>query len=88
MTKLEKKAERLARILSKGKWNYILWHCLLGWGLMAAVVYSLFQYVSDAEPTLLDVILNLVLFPLCGACMGLLQWPFMTAEYARLRSKM
>ena len=56
------------------KWGFVLWHGVIGWGGLSALLLSVWNYLSPDEVTIGHVALHWILFPLFGIVWGLTMW--------------
>lgn len=76
---------RLEKIISKGKWNYIIFHGVIGWGVTTAVLFSLLQSFTG-EANFLEVLgPSLLLFPLGGVGWGAFMWSNFNKQFSKLK---
>jgi hypothetical protein len=73
--------EKLGILISKGKWNYILRHGVVGWGVMTAALFSLFQYYFGGEDFWSTAKFSFIAFPIGGIGWGAFMWWFLNKEY-------
>jgi len=80
------KLERMERSLSIGKWRFIAFYGVIGWGIGTAVLFSLIQRFSPWGPggTFLEELrIWIVVFPVAGLFMGMFLWSHLSKRYAR-----
>ncbi len=72
-------AQRWERTREAGKGKFILYYGVLGWGLIAGLLFSIIDLALHAESFSWDgVMINLIIFPLGGIWMG--HWLWKKAE--------
>ncbi len=72
---------KFEKFISKGKWHYIFFHGVLGWGVMTAILFSIFQYYFNGENFLETIKFALVLFPIAGVVWGASMWWYIKKDY-------
>ena len=77
---------RIEKIISKGKWHYIFFHGVIGWGVSTAVLFSLIQAFIKEIPFTETLALSFVLFPLGGIAWGALMWGYLTKSYDKAQN--
>lgn len=83
----QQKIEKLKVLVEKGKWPYVLKHGVLFWGLPTAVFWSVIMYFMDGTPVVERLFIALVVFPICGFFLGLLNWFFINRELRKLEQQ-
>ncbi|MGO2331885.1 hypothetical protein [Pseudoalteromonas sp. 120-MNA-CIBAN-0494] len=68
--------EKLDKVLAMGKWQYVVKHGVLGWGVLTAILYTGLMYLTSSSPLLQTLLISLVLFGLGGIFWGLFMWYF------------
>ena len=74
---------RWARIRRKGPLRFILLRGVLGWGLVAALVYSLVMWAVAGANLRVLLPLSMVIFPIGGVLWGAAMWWFLERRYQR-----
>ena len=74
---------RWARIRRKGPLRFILLRGVLGWGLVAALVYSLVMWAVAGANLRVLLPLSMVIFPIGGVLWGAVMWWFLERRYQR-----
>jgi len=78
---------KLEKLITKGKWQYVLLHGVVGWGISTAIVVTLIQqYLSD-KPFMEQIWLALIIYPIAGIAFGLFMWNSINNQYTKLRSR-
>lgn len=85
-TPMTDKLERWEKRRAKGKWNFILIHGVLAWGVSTGILWSLvFHLVINAMffkvPFLPVFALSIVVFPLGGVAWGYWMWIYFEKVY-------
>ena len=77
----EKQKQKITKLISKGKRQYVLKIGVLYWGVMSAILFRFYMIVihGTGEPFLqqffsLETVIAFIIFPLCGIIFGLLMW--------------
>lgn len=77
----------LTRLTDKGQIHFIVWHGVLGFGGLTALLYTVLTgWVRGFEAMRDDVAMASVLFPIGGIGWGAITWRRMLRERERLRS--
>lgn len=75
--------EKLSRMISRGKWHYIFIQGVLGWGVGAAILFSLFQHLFGG-PSFSEMIWrSLVIFSIGGIFFGVFMWSFLKKRHEK-----
>ena len=74
---------RWAKIRRGGALRYILLRGVLGWGLSAALVYSLVMWAATGANLRLLLPASMVIFPIGGVLWGAAMWWFLERRYQR-----
>ena len=74
---------RWARLRRKGPLRFILLRGVLGWGLVAALVYSLVMWAVAGADLRVLLPLSMVIFPIGGVLWGAAMWWFLERRYQR-----
>lgn len=80
------KVAKLEKIIKKGRMNYILFHGVLAWGVVTAILFLLIQHFTGVPQTLESIALSLVLFPIGGIFWGSLMWVLIKNQYNKVRT--
>jgi hypothetical protein len=91
----EKSVARWERTRARGKWRYIWYTGVLGWGLSMFVVMTAFSYLQQYGPVrptadggqIFLVLLNLVIWPLVGSLFGTVMWMTIEASYRSVKGQ-
>lgn len=78
MNKSERRAERRARMIARGRGSFTLRYGVLGWGVPTAILFALYQGFTigwGSFPYWLG--LSLVIFPIGGWFWGAMMWRFL-----------
>jgi hypothetical protein len=75
--------QRLGKIISKGKFNFVVWNGVVGWGLLTAVLYSLIQYFLNQGTSPIQLLVSFVAFPIGGFFWGLWVWPRLVRKHLK-----
>lgn len=70
------KQAKFEQLMAKGKWHYIFFHGVLGWGVTTAVLFSLAQYYFNEVSFVDSLKLSMVIFPIGGVFWGAFMWWF------------
>lgn len=71
----KKQKEKFKEYLSMGKWNFVFTYGVVRWGLLCALLITLFdKFILDQKIDSFDVTLNIVLFGIGGLIVGLWSW--------------
>jgi hypothetical protein len=69
--------QKVNQIILKGKWHFIFWCGVIGFGLTTAILFQitvLFIDSSSALSSLNGLIISLVIFPIGGIFWGASMW--------------
>lgn len=69
--------------IAKGKWRFIFWNGVLGWGVSTGLIFLLLQYLSGKAPSLHGLALNAVIWPVGGLIFGLIMWHYLNRVVAK-----
>jgi phosphate/sulfate permease len=75
--------DRLAKTLALGKKRYVIFHGVLGWGLLTAVLINAFTLMRQKEWNVFEIAANFVVFPLMGIFWGLAMWAYIKWKAAK-----
>lgn len=82
-----KKAKQRARWLqvrAKGRWHFILWRGVVGWGLLTAILFSILVSVTNENIGFIEVLLiAAIAFPIGGFFWGLAMWQWYVRQGRR-----
>lgn len=82
----EKFIAQWEKIRAKGKNNFVWVRGVLIWGLVTAVMWSIFmEYTQPSANKLIRPVIALILFPCGGFFWGLLTWHFSEKKYNKLK---
>jgi uncharacterized membrane protein len=77
MSKADRRTERRARMIKRGRRSFTLRYGVLGWGVSTAILFSLYQGYSQGWDRLVYwLIVSLVIFPIGGWFWGVAMWRF------------
>jgi uncharacterized membrane protein len=75
MQREERYRQKLAARIAQGRRDFVWRFGVLGWGVMTAFLFALWQGVSQGwENFWLYLVLSLVIFPLGGVIWGRVMW--------------
>lgn len=87
MSTEQRKFEKWERTRSKGKWNFIIKYGVVFWGLLTAVLCSLFISLVLRKASFFEILpLSLVLFPIGGIAWGLAMWNYTEKIYHKQKT--
>ena len=78
--------DKLEATISRGKWRYIIVQGAIGWGISTAVLFSLFQSITDGAPFIEAIGLSLIIYPIGGIAWGGFMWSYLNKQYSKLQS--
>lgn len=80
----EKQREKLTRILTKGKWHYVILYGIVMWGIMTAILFRVLMICWNSSEESFwvqllsaETLLALLILPICGIGFGLTMWKSM-----------
>jgi hypothetical protein len=77
----EKQIEKIRSVLSKGKWNYVLKHGLLLWGIPMAIIMNLFFiFISGFGFSWNTAIFTAIISLIGGFLFGLWNWKILNKK--------
>ncbi len=86
-SKQARRLERLRQVRARGRWHFILWRGVVGWGVSTAVLYSLLMAWLEADRTFFDYAsFALVRFPIVGFFWGAFMWWWSERMWQRLET--
>ncbi|WOT04524.1 hypothetical protein [Shewanella youngdeokensis] len=71
---------KLEKVLAKGKWHFVLFHGVLRWGVLTALLFCVFKYVTHAHCSWLTIKLAFITFPLAGMVWGAFMWWYLNRK--------
>ena len=77
---------KLEKVISKGKWHYIIIHGVIGWGVTTAVLFSLLQSFTGETSFTEAIGLSLIMFPVGGIAWGFFMWFYYNKQYNKLKN--
>lgn len=81
---MKKRLDKWERTRSKGKWNFALKYGVLFWGLLTAVLFSLFFSISLKDISFFGILpVAIAIFPFAGFFWGVAFWNFMEKTYQK-----
>ena len=87
MSTSQNRFEKWERTRSKGKWNFIVKYGVLFWGLITAVLFSLFVSLVLRDASFFVVLpISIVLFPIGGMAWGLVMWNYTEKLYNKQKN--
>ena len=79
----DRQAERLRRLRERGRWRYILWHGVVGYGLTVAILFTVVDVWLEGE-ALADVLPKaIIVFALGGYFFGECMWYVLSQDFPR-----
>ena len=75
------KIERMEKIISKGKWHFVFWRGVVGWGIPTALLFKLIISLIGDQPFTDGLVTALIIFPIGGIFFGLSMWFVMKRAY-------
>jgi hypothetical protein len=81
------KSEKLKNTIKKGKWHFILWHGVIGWGIPTAVLFKLIMHFTGETSFIDGLLTTLIIFPIGGIFFGAIIWVIMNRQYQKLKSE-
>ncbi len=76
--------QKLQAIISKGKWNFILYRGVIAWGFMTPILFILIQYFRNGEQYPNHLWLYFIIFPIGGYVWGHFMWLYFNNKYQSL----
>ena len=76
--------QKLHKIISKGKWNFILLKGVVVWGLLTAVFSNAIQYYNNGGIYPENMWLSFIIFPIGGLAWGHYMWLYFNNKYQKL----
>ena len=76
--------QKLHALVSKGKWNFILFKGVIAWGLMTAILFTIIRYFFNDHQYSNDMWVHFVVFPLTGLVWGHYMWLYFNNKYRSL----
>ncbi|MBT5268904.1 MAG: hypothetical protein HOL70_05595 [Candidatus Marinimicrobia bacterium] len=81
----ESNLKKWSEIRKKGKWNYIINHGILRFGLSTWVMILIYFWLfQPSELRLTFTLVSLITFPLAGLAWGRWMWFYLEKLYSRL----
>lgn len=77
-------AAKMAATIAKGKWHFIVWRGVIGWGLGTAVLFNLFMVWMTRDWSAGGCALAFVLFPIGGVFWGATMWCWLKMRFAEI----
>lgn len=81
MTSVDDRFSKWKEIRKRGFYRFILVRGVLGWGLGAALLYSILMWLVSDQDIHRLLLLALVLFPPGGLVWGAIMWWFIERKY-------
>ncbi len=78
--RLEKRRERMKRIVAKGRGHYVVVWGMIGWGVPTALLFTWGMSAWQGMSFLGLLPLSLTLFPIGGYLWGAIMWRFIEAQ--------
>jgi len=78
--------QKLHSLISKGKWNFILFRGVIAWGLMTSVLFTLIQYFLNDRQYPSHMWSYFIVFPIGGFAWGHFMWIYFNNKYQSLDS--
>ncbi len=75
--------QRLEKLLSRGRWYFVLVRGVLFFGVGTAVLLTAWEYWQEGKPFLESLIERLPVFLLSGIFFGLFLWYHLNRQYKR-----
>lgn len=84
----EHQRERARKVRARGRWHFIFWRGVVGWGVPTAVIFSALMAWLDEGGSfqvgfLTHFVLAIVLFPIGGIFWGAYMWRWLERQWAR-----
>ena len=73
--------ERRAKTIALGRRRYILFHGVLGWGLLTALLFTGWSFYSEESISTVDVVIPFIVFPFGGIFWGAFMWSFLKKQH-------
>jgi len=77
----EKQKTTISRVISMGKWRYVILYGVVLWGLMTAILYRVLMICWNGAKGVFwqqflsaETVLALIIFPVCGIGCGVVMW--------------
>ncbi|MFA6185962.1 MAG: hypothetical protein WC770_01955 [Phycisphaerae bacterium] len=74
------------KIRQKGKWNYIIKHGVLIWGIGSAIFAAFFSSIIGDKSFLKMLPINLITLPIGGIFWGYFMWFYMEKAYMKSKA--
>jgi hypothetical protein len=78
--RLEKRRERMKRIVARGRGHYVVSWGMIGWGIPTALIFTWAMSAMQGMSFLGLLPLSLTLFPMGGYLWGAIMWRFIEAQ--------
>ena len=82
------KIEKMEKIITKGKWHFVLWRGVVGWGIPTAILFKLIMLFLEGRPFTDGLVTALIMFPIGGILFGLSMWFVMIRTYNKSQTKL
>ena len=79
--------ERLAKTIALGRKRYILFHGILGWGLLTALLFTGWSFYSKERMSIAEVAIPFIVFPFGGIFWGAAMWSVMKKKHGATLSQ-
>ena len=76
-------SEKMEKLISKGKWSFVFWHGVIGWGVLTAILVSLIQHFTSEQSFFDGILGRLVILPIGGIFFGLFMWFIINRQYIK-----
>jgi hypothetical protein len=80
----EKQAARWEKVRGKGKKTYVIWRGALVWGILAVIVLTLIEFLTQGTYDLNWMIIRFFVFALVGFLVNITLWEKKERKFAEL----
>ena len=80
------KVGRLQKLITKGKWHFVIVYGVLGWGISTALLFTLIKTYISSTPFIEQISTSLVVYPAFGLVFGLVMWMKVNNQHNKLVS--
>jgi len=78
--------DRLAAMIAKGKWHFILYRGVLGRGVLTGTLFAVWMYLTKPEFRAAGTVWPLIAFPIVGVLWGARMWSVAKKSFDESRS--
>jgi hypothetical protein len=82
------KIGKMEKIITKGKWHFVLWRGVVGWGITTAILFKLIMFFLEGRPFTDALLTAFIMFPTGGILFGLTMWFVMKRNYDKSQTKL